>query len=40
MEDITEMMAVAETLADHTNQLETKLAEQTQNLEKQIKKKL
>lgn len=32
MEDVTEMMAVAETLAAHANQLETKFSEQTQEL--------
>ncbi len=33
MEDITEMMAVAETFANHTNQLESKLTDRTQKLE-------
>jgi nitrogen-specific signal transduction histidine kinase len=32
MEDVTEMMAVAEALALHTNQFEAKLTEQTQRL--------
>lgn len=36
MEDVTEMMAVAETLAKHTNHLETKLAERTNKLENQV----
>jgi S-adenosylmethionine synthetase len=36
MEDVTEMMAVAETLAKHTNHLETKLTERTHKLEVQI----
>ena len=36
MEDVTEMMAVAETLAGHTNQLETMLAERTKKLEAHI----
>jgi hypothetical protein len=43
MEDVTNMMAVAETLASHTNRLEAKLTEKTQKLEKEIeelKKKL
>jgi len=38
MEDVTEMMAVAETLASHTNQLEAKLMERTQKLETHIGK--
>lgn len=38
MEDVTEMMAVAETLASHTNQLEAKLMERTQKLESHIGK--
>jgi nitrogen-specific signal transduction histidine kinase len=38
MEDVTEMMLVAETLASHTNKLETKLAEQAQQLEVHIGK--
>ncbi len=38
MEDVTEMMAVAETLASHTNQLEAKLMERTQKLEAHIGK--
>lgn len=33
MEDVTEMMVVAETLAGHANQLEAKLAERTKKLE-------
>ena len=33
MEDITEMMAVAEKLAYHTNEFETKLADRTSKLE-------
>jgi len=32
MEDVTEMMVVAETLAGHANQLESKLTERTQKL--------
>lgn len=38
MEDVTEMMAVAETLAGHANHLESKLAERTQKLELHINK--
>jgi two-component system, chemotaxis family, CheB/CheR fusion protein len=38
MEDITEMMVVAETLASHANQLEAKLIEQTKKLEIHIEK--
>jgi len=38
MEDVTEMMAVAETLAGHLTQVETKLAERTQRLEVHIGK--
>ena len=38
MEDVTDMMVVAETLADHTNKLETKFTERTSELENQIKK--
>ncbi len=38
MEDVTEMMVVAETLAGHANRLETKLAERTQKMEIQIGK--
>ena len=38
MEDVTEMMAVAETLAGHANHLQTKLVEQTQKLEVHIGK--
>ncbi|MEI6494497.1 MAG: PAS domain-containing protein [bacterium] len=33
IEDVTEMMSIAESLADHTNQLETKLGERTKKLE-------
>lgn len=33
IEDVTEIMAVAETLAGHANQLEAKLVEQTKKLE-------
>jgi nitrogen-specific signal transduction histidine kinase len=36
MEDVTDMMAVAETLAGHAKQFETKLTERTQRLEVQI----
>ncbi len=36
MEDVTHMMVVAETLAGHTNQLKTKLAQRTQKLEAHI----
>jgi nitrogen-specific signal transduction histidine kinase len=36
MEDVTDMMAVAETLAGHAKQFETKLTERTQRLEAQI----
>lgn len=38
MEDVTEMMLVADTLASHTNQLEIKLAGRTKKLEFQIGK--
>ncbi len=38
IEDVTEMMAIAETLAGHANQLEAKLVERTQKLEKHIGK--
>ncbi|MFA6495118.1 MAG: PAS domain-containing protein [Candidatus Paceibacterota bacterium] len=38
MEDVTEIMVVAETLASHANQLETKLTEHTQKLELHIGK--
>jgi hypothetical protein len=38
MEDVTEMMVVADTLAGHANQLEAKLAERTQKLEIHIGK--
>lgn len=37
MEDITDMMAVAETFAGHAKQLEVRLAERTGKLEEQIK---
>lgn len=37
IEDITEMMVVAETLVGHTRQLESKLTERTQKLEDYIK---
>jgi len=36
MEDVTDMMAVAETLAGHAKQFEAKLTERTQRLEAQI----
>jgi hypothetical protein len=36
MEDVTEMMVVAETLAGHANQLEVKFTERTQRLENHI----
>ncbi len=38
MEDVTEMMAVAETLASHANQLEGKLMERTRALEIHVEK--
>ena len=38
IEDITEIMVVAETLVGHTKQLEAKLTEKTQKLENYIKK--
>lgn len=38
IEDITDMMVVAETLVNHTKQLEAKLTEKTQKLENYIKK--
>lgn len=38
MEDITEMMAIAGTLAGHANQLESKFIERSQKLEVYIKK--
>lgn len=38
MEDVTEMMVVAETLANHNDQLATKFAIRTQKLEMQIEK--
>jgi PAS domain-containing protein len=36
MEDVTDMMVVAETLAGHANQLEIKLTERIRNMEKEI----
>ena len=36
MEDVTDMMAVAETLAGHAKQFETKLTERTERLETQV----
>ena len=38
MEDVTDMMLVAETLASHANQFEAKLADRTQKLEAQLLK--
>lgn len=38
MEDVTEMMIIAETLAGHANQIESKLREQTHKLEIHIGK--
>jgi nitrogen-specific signal transduction histidine kinase len=38
MEDVTDMMLVAETLADHANQLEIKLVGRTKKLDLQIEK--
>ncbi len=38
MEDVTEMMMVAETVANHANQIETKLTERTHKLEVYIGK--
>src|SRR3990167_8802373 len=38
MEDVTDMMVVAETLASHANQLETKLIDKTKKLEQNIEK--
>ena len=38
MEDVTDMMVVAETLAGHANELEAKLAERTEKLELHIGK--
>ncbi|PIR88799.1 MAG: hypothetical protein COU09_00265 [Candidatus Harrisonbacteria bacterium CG10_big_fil_rev_8_21_14_0_10_44_23] len=38
MEDVTDMMIVAETLAGHANQLEVKLVERTKKLEAHIDK--
>ena len=38
MEDVTEMMAIAETLATHTNRLEGKLTDRTKKLESHIEK--
>jgi hypothetical protein len=37
MEDVTEMMVIAETLASHANQIEAKLTERAAKLEKHIK---
>ena len=36
IEDVTEMMVVAETLANHAKQIEAKLTERAQRLEKQV----
>ncbi len=36
MEDVTEIMSVAEKLADHTNKFEAKMADRTQLMEEQI----
>ncbi len=38
MEDVTDMMAVAETLASHAKQIETKLTEQTRSMGSHIEK--
>ena len=38
MEDVTDMMVVAETLADHANHLEVKVLAKTQKLETYILK--
>ena len=38
IEDVTDMMVVAETLASHTKQMETKLTERTDRLEIHIRK--
>jgi len=38
MEDVTEIMAVAETLANHANRLESSLADQAKKMEARIKK--
>lgn len=38
IEDVTDMMLVAETMASHTNQLEAKLTERTKKLEQEIGK--
>jgi len=38
MEDVTEMMAVASTLAGHSKQLESRFSEKTHKLQTQIKK--
>lgn len=38
MEDVTDMMVVAETLANHAKAMEVKLTQRTQNLEVHIKK--
>lgn len=37
IEDVTEMMFVAETLATHTRQVDTKLTEHTRRLERQVR---
>lgn len=37
MEDVTEMMGVAEMLALHTNEFETKMAERTEKLDTHIR---
>jgi len=36
MEDVTEMMAIAEKLADHSNHFEERIAEKTQQIESHI----
>ncbi len=38
IEDITDIMQIAETLASHTHKLEAKLAEQSEKLDSNIKK--
>ncbi len=38
MEDVTEMIGVAEMLAHHTNQFETTIVEQTRKIENHVKK--
>jgi hypothetical protein len=37
MEDITDMVVVAETLADHANRVEIKFVKKTEKLEEHIK---